>query len=149
VYYNLIRGQHGDRYADIDEHPRWAFGHGLSYSTFQYSGASLDKATYKADENITVTLTVTNKGPLDGTHVVQIYIFDVVASVTLPVQELKAFQRVTLSRGESRQISITLSASDLTIVTADGRTIVEPGAFELRIAQASDAILLKLPFTIE
>jgi beta-glucosidase len=149
VYYNLVRGQHGDRYADLDEQPMWAFGHGLSYSRYQYAEGSLDKSVYSRDDNITATITIRNHGPLDGTEIVQVYLFDVVASVTWPLQELKAYQRVDIKNGESKQISITIRAADCSIVTADGKRIVEAGDFEFRVGQASDSIALKLPFTIQ
>lgn len=149
VYYNLIRGQHGDRYADLTELPRWAFGFGLSYSTFQYSNPSLNKQVFSIDEDIIVTFTLTNRGPYDGDEIVQIYISDLVASVTWPIQELKAFQRVSVPAYQAVTVTITLKSSDCTIVTPDGKRIVEPGDFELRIAQASDNLVLRLPFSIQ
>jgi beta-glucosidase len=149
VYYNLIRGQHGDRYADLSEKPQWAFGHGLSYSTFQYSGASLNKNVFSADEDIIVTVTISNKGPYDGAEIVQIYISDIVASVTWPDQELKAFQRVDVPANQATQVKLVIKSSDCTIVTPDGDRVVEPGDFELRIAQASDNVVVRLPFSIQ
>jgi beta-glucosidase len=149
IYYNLIRGQHGDRYSDLTELPRWAFGYGLSYSTFQYSNPSLNKDVFSIDEDIIVKFTLTNRGPYDGDEIVQIYISDIVASVTWPIQELKAFQRVSVPAYQAVQVTIVVKSADCTIVTPDGKRVVESGDFELRIAQASDNLILRLPFSIQ
>jgi beta-glucosidase len=149
VFYNIIRGQHGDSYADLTFSPQWAFGHGLSYSKFVYSGAILDKSVYRATDELTVTLSVKNQGPYDGSEVIQIYIYDLVTSGTWPVQELKAYKKVFLQGGETQKVVIKLKASELSVVTPAGVRVVEPGDFELRVAQASDKILYKFPFRIQ
>jgi beta-glucosidase len=148
VYYNAIRGHHGESYADSSYRPRWAFGYGLSYSTFVYSDASLSQTVFKKEDDIVLSLTVTNKGPYDGVDVVQVYVSDLVTSATWAVQELKAFERVALANGESRKLRIVLKAADCSIVNASAVRVVEPGDFELRIGQASDNILFRLSFSI-
>jgi beta-glucosidase len=147
VCYNLVRGQHGS-YADIDERPRWPFGHGLSYSKFAYSNASLNKREYSKDEDIIVTVTVTNNGPYDGVDIVQVYLTDVVTSVTWLTQELKGFARVALTVGEAKTLNIVIKSSACSTVNAAGVRVVEEGAFELSIGQVSDRPLFQLKFSI-
>ena len=87
-------------YLDYGAYPLFPFGYGLSYTTFGYSGIALDKAVYGKDDDITVSLTLANTGNCDGTEVVQVYVRDLVGSITRPVKELKAFDRVALMAGE-------------------------------------------------
>jgi beta-glucosidase len=148
VYYNRIPGQHGTHYADCPGTPRWAFGYGLSYSKFAYSGASINKLKFTKNENITVKFTITNQGPYDGVEIVQVYISDLITSVTWPVQELKAFQRVSLKAQEAKVVLITFMSSDCSIVAGNGKRVVESGDFQLRIGRASDEILFQIQFTI-
>jgi beta-glucosidase len=148
VYYNRIPGQHGTHYADCPGTPRWAFGYGLSYSKFAYSGASINKLKFTKNENITVEFTVTNQGPYDGAEIVQVYISDLETSVTWPEQELKAFERVSLKAQEAKLVRITFKSSDCSIVVANGMRLVESGGFELRIGQSSDKILIRIQFMI-
>ena len=149
IFYNEVRGQHGNEYADMVEAARWPFGYGLSYSTFRYTSAKLDKKTYTKDDDITVTLTVSNRGSYDGACVVQFYVYDMVTSATWAVQELKEFRRVWLKKGESQQISVTIKASDCSIVNAAGQRVVEPGQFELRVSDSATNYYHKLKFTIQ
>jgi beta-glucosidase len=147
VHYNLIRGLHGG-YADLPTDPQWAFGYGLSYSQFTYSDAALDKSQYFLGDEIVLSLMVWNKGPLDGTEIVQFYLHDRVVSAAWPSLELKAFQRVTLKSGEYRTIEIRLNASECSIVDAQGNRVVEPGWFEAHVGKAANDILFKLSFSI-
>lgn len=149
IFYNEVRGQHGNEYADMVEAARWPFGHGLSYSTFKYTSAKLDKKTYTKDDDIKVTLTVSNRGDYDGACVVQFYLYDLVTSATWAVQELKEFKRVWLKKGESQQITVTIKASDCSIVNAAGQRVVEPGQFEIRVSDSATNYYHKLKFTIE
>src|SRR5690606_23179708 len=86
-------------YLDVTNEPLYPFGYGLSYTTYTYSNIQLDKTNMKADEKITATVTVTNSGNYDGEEVVQLYIRDLVGSVTRPVKELKGFQKISLKKG--------------------------------------------------
>jgi beta-glucosidase len=149
VYYNQIRGQHGSNYADFTQSPQWAFGHGLSYSTFSFSDVKIDKTTYTVGEDIILTFTIWNKGPLAGAQVVQIYIHDVIASVSWPNMELKGHKRVFLAANEQQNIEVRIKTEDCSVVNADAERVVEPGDFELWFGTAASNILLKLPFAIQ
>ena len=143
VYYNQIRGQHGDRYADLTQDPAFAFGEGLSYTTFEYSDpvitgvASNADGTFAADDAVHAEVTLTNTGSRPGTEVVQAYISDVVTTYSWADLELKSFQRVTLEPGESATVSFEIPVAECTIVDADARRIVEPGEFELLVGHSS------------
>jgi len=121
-------------YLDFGAYPLFPFGYGLSYTTFAYSGIGLNKDTYKADDTISVTFTLSNTGTYDGTEVAQVYIRDLVGSITRPVKELKAFQRVSLKAGESRTITLEIPVQELAFVGLDGIKKVEPGEFRLWVA---------------
>jgi beta-glucosidase len=149
VYYNRVRGTHGEEYADMTFAPQWAFGHGLSYSNFVYTAATIDKSVCTASGVITVTVSITNQGPVAGMEIVQIYIHDRVTSATWAVQELKAFKRVTLQSGQTQKVNFSISVGELSIVNAAGVRTIEAGDFELRVAQASDKILFRLPLKVQ
>ena len=121
-------------YLDYGAYPLFPFGYGLSYTTFAYSGIGLDKETYKADDTLSVSFTLTNTGACDGTEVAQVYIRDLVGSITRPVKELKAFERVSLKAGESRSLTVKIPVQELAFVGLDGVKKVEPGDFQLWVA---------------
>ena len=121
-------------YLDYGAYPLFPFGYGLSYTQFAYSGITLDKAAYRPGDEIRVSLTLANTGDYDGTEVVQVYVRDLVGSITRPVKELKAFQRVTLKAGESRNLTLTVPVSDLAFYGLDGVKKVESGDFQLWVA---------------
>ena len=121
-------------YLDYGAYPLFPFGYGLSYTTFAYSGIGLDKEVYKADDTITVTFTLANTGKYDGTEVAQVYIRDLVGSITRPVKELKAFERVSLEAGESRTLTVKIPVQELAFVGLDGVKKVEAGDFQLWVA---------------
>ena len=121
-------------YLDYGAYPLFPFGYGLSYTTFAYSGIALDKAMYGKDDEITVSLNLTNTGDCDGTEVVQVYVRDLVGSLTRPVKELKAFERVALKAGESRSLTFGIPVSELAFYGLDGVKKVEPGDFQLWVA---------------
>jgi beta-glucosidase len=118
-------------YTDAPNEPLFPFGFGLSYTTFSYSDPRLSAAEMGRDGEIRVSVTLTNSGPRAGAEIVQLYVRDLVASVTRPVKELKGFQKVELAAGQSREVAFTLKASDLAFYTAAGRWEAEPGAFEV------------------
>ena len=105
VYYNQIRGQHGDRYADLTQEPLFAFGEGLSYTTVEYSNLRLDSDVVRADETITCRITLTNTGKRPSTETIQAYITDTVTSATWAERELKAFTQATIQPGESVDVA--------------------------------------------
>ena len=139
VYYNQIRGQHGNRYADLTQDPAFAFGEGLSYTTFAYGEVVIDGADtpFATDGTVHASVTLTNTGDRPGIEVVQAYVGDLVTSYSWTDRELKAFRRVELQPGESATIEFDIPVADCTIVDPDARRIVEPGEFELLIGHSS------------
>jgi beta-glucosidase len=121
-------------YLDYGAYPLFPFGYGLSYTTFAYSGIALDREAYGTEDTVQVTFTLANTGARAGTEVVQIYVRDLVGSITRPVKELKHFERVALEPGESRTLTVGIPVSDLAFVGLDGVKKVEPGEFQLWVA---------------
>jgi beta-glucosidase len=118
-------------YTDVPNDPLYPFGYGLSYTTFTYSDPKLSAAEIGRDGTLQVAVTVTNSGQRPGVEVAQLYVRDLVGSVTRPIKELKGFQKVDLQPGQSREVTFTLKASDLAFYTAAGKWEVEPGAFKV------------------
>ena len=141
VYYNQIRGQHGNRYADLTQDPAFAFGEGLSYTTFEYGEPTVtnvpESGAFGETDTVHAEITLTNTGDRKGTEVVQLYIGDIVTSYSWTDRELKAFQRVKLEPGESKTIAFDIPVSDCTIVDSRAHRIVEPGEFEVLIGHSS------------
>ena len=127
--------------------PLYAFGYGLSYTRFTYSGLELQKGT-EMETLQTVACTVTNTGNRDGEEVVQLYIGDKVASVSQPPLLLKAFQRIFLKKGESRQVIFHLKKDDLAIYDSEMNYVVEPGEFKVMVGAASNDIRLEGEFVL-
>ena len=121
-------------YLDYGAYPLFPFGYGLSYTTFAYSGIALDREAYGTEDTVQVSFTLANTGARAGTEVVQIYVRDLVGSITRPVKELKHFERVALEPGESRTLTVGIPVSDLAFVGLDGVKKVEPGEFQLWVA---------------
>ena len=135
-------------YLDYGAYPLFPFGYGLSYTTFRYSDIALDREVYAEDGTIDVSFTLTNTGECDGTETVQVYVRDLVGSVTRPVKELKAFERVALKAGESRRLNVRIPVADLAFYGLDGVKKVEPGDFQLWVA-ADSASGEPLSFQVE
>ncbi|MBO6769162.1 MAG: beta-glucosidase BglX [Erythrobacter sp.] len=127
------------RYLNTPNDPLYRFGYGLSYTSFGYSPATLSAASMGPGGSITARATVTNTGDRAGEEVVQLYVRDLVGSVTRPVQELKGFEKVMLQPGEARTVSFTLRPEDLAFTRADMTHGWEPGEFQLWIAPSSGA----------
>ncbi len=119
------------KYLDVMNTPLYPFGYGLSYTTFQYSDITLSKNEIAPGAKIDVILTVTNTGNYDGEEVIQFYIRDMVASVTRPLKELRGFYKVFFKKGESKQLTFTLSAEDLKFYDKDMNWTAEPGDFKV------------------
>ena len=150
IYYNGIRGQHGDRYADLSQDPQFAFGEGLSYTTVEYSDLVVHTPEVARDETIRAHLTLTNTGARPATETVQVYVRDLVTSVTWADKELKSFRQVVVHPGESVVVDLELPAAACTIVDADGNRIVEGGTFDLLVGPSSrPADLLTASFDID
>lgn len=126
-------------YLDAGDGPRYPFGYGLTYTSFDYSEPSLSADTLSADGSITVSCNVTNTGSREGSEVVQLYVRDLAGSLVRPVKELKDFSRVTLAPGETRTVSFTLPATALSFTRADGTFGPEPGEFNLWVASDSQS----------
>ncbi|PAL19895.1 beta-glucosidase BglX [Sphingopyxis sp. GW247-27LB] len=125
------------RYLNTPNTPLYPFGYGLSYTSFTYSPVTLSKASIKPGEPLTASVTVTNSGARDGEEVVQLYVRDLVGSVTRPVRELKGFRKIPLKKGESKTVSFTLTDADLAFTRADMSWGAEPGDFKLWIGPSS------------
>lgn len=149
VYYNhkntgrpAAPGQTGrcyrSNYLDIVNEPLYAFGHGLSYTTFNISEPTLDRDTFSAGGRITASARVSNTGGRDGEVVVQLYIRDVAASVTRPVKELKGFRIIALRKGEVQTVTFEVTEREIAFLNADFVRRPEAGEFRLWIAQSSD-----------
>jgi beta-glucosidase len=119
------------RYTDLPNDPLYPFGYGLGYTSFSYSEPRLSASEMGRDGQITVGVTVTNTGKRAGAEIAQLYVRDLVGSVTRPVKELKGFQRVELPPGQSREVTFTIRPADLAFYTAQGRWEAEPGAFKV------------------
>jgi len=137
-------------YLDRSITPLYPFGYGLSYTTYAISALTLDKRSMKAiGDKIMVTATLQNSGSVDGEMVVQLYIRDLVGSVTRPVKELKGFQKIALKAGESRQVTFELRSEELAFYGIDMKKKTEPGSFRLWVAQSSDDNENETGFTVE
>jgi len=137
VYYNQIRGQHGDRYADLTQEPLFAFGEGLSYTTVTYSDLTVAEPDVPPGGVVMATVRLTNTGTRPSRETVQAYVSDLTTSVTWAEQELKAFTQVDVAPGETVDVEVEIPASRCSLVTPDGRRVVEPGEFELRVGPSS------------
>jgi len=124
-------------YIDSENTPLYPFGHGLSYTTFEYSNLRLNGATFSTENDITVSVDVKNSGNRDGKEVVQLYIRDVVGSVTRPVKELKGFELVDIKSGDTKTITFTLNKTTLGFYNNQGEYIVEPGDFKVFVGGSS------------
>jgi beta-glucosidase len=123
--------------------PQWPFGFGLSYTTFAYSDLKLGKETMNVRETLDVSVTVKNTGSREGAEVVQLYLTDTYGSVSRPVRQLRRFDRVALQPGESRTVSWTLTASDLSYIGLENRRIIEPGGFTVSVEKLSRNFVLE------
>lgn len=129
------------RYMDLPITPLYAFGYGLSYTTFDYGPVAVDRASIPAEGGrVTVSVAVTNSGPRAGDEVVQLYMRDPVASVSRPIQQLRGFRRVALAPGETRMVSFTLDAAHFAFWGQSGGWVIEPGLILLSVGSASDSI---------
>ena len=125
------------KYLDVDNSPLYPFGYGLSYTTFTYSDISLSNTTLKVNGRMTASVNVTNTGTRKGKETVQLYIRDMVGSISRPVKELKGFQQITLNPGETKKVSFSLSANDLKFYNADLKFVAETGDFKVFIGTNS------------
>ncbi|MFN8485928.1 MAG: glycoside hydrolase family 3 N-terminal domain-containing protein [Anaerolineae bacterium] len=139
VFYSQVRGQHGDRYADLTQEPLFPFGHGLSYTQYAYSNLRLASPTLAHGETAQVLVDVANVGGREGVEIVQVYVSDVVTSATWVNKALKGFARVALAPGETKTVTVELPWQSFEIVNAQGVEVVEPGEFEILVGPSSRA----------
>jgi beta-glucosidase len=118
-------------YSDVSNEPVYPFGYGLSYTTFEYGDISLNKAEVTMQDTVAVTVKVRNAGNREGSEVVQLYIRDLVGSVTRPVKELKGFRKIKLKAGEAQDVTFKLTAKDLSFYNSELKFVAEPGAFQV------------------
>ncbi|AWX44935.1 Beta-glucosidase [Flagellimonas maritima] len=128
-------------YLDVENTPLLPFGYGLSYTSFEYSDLVLDKTEIGQNESISATVSLTNVGNYDGEEVVQLYLRDMERSITPPIRELKGFQKVFLKKGESKKVTIKVSAEDLKFYNGNLEFVSEPGDFEVYVGTDSNASL--------
>jgi beta-glucosidase len=129
------------RYIDMPNEPLFPFGHGLSYTTFEYRDLVVETPVVAIDGTLAVSAVVQNSGARMADEVVQLYVRDLVGSVTRPLRELKGFRRVTLQPGESQAVRFELPVRELGFVGPDLRRAVEPGAFQVWVGGSSTAEL--------
>ncbi|MEY4586429.1 MAG: hypothetical protein RIT05_847 [Bacteroidota bacterium] len=134
-------------YIDLPNSPRYVFGYGLSYTSFQYGSVQLSTNTLLKGQSIQARVTVTNTGKYAGDEVVQLYLQDVVGSIVRPVRELKAFEKVRLNPGESREVIFTLDPAALSFFNDKLELVAEPGLFHIYIGGNSQATQ-KASFTL-
>lgn len=124
-------------YSDVENTPLYPFGHGLSYTTFKYSDLKISNPSFLIGDEVKISVKVSNTGNKDGKEVVQLYIRDLVSSITRPVKELKGFELVELKVGETKTINFTLNNEILGFYDNEGNFIVEPGAFMVFVGGSS------------
>ncbi len=135
-------------YNDESIFPKYEFGYGLSYTSFQYSNLQMSKKKMKANEQIEVSVTITNTGKYDGEEIVQLYLRDKVGSIVRPVKELKDFQKISLKTGEAKTIKFIISKEKLSFYNQQLQWVAEPGDFDLMIGASSRDIRLNDKFEL-
>lgn len=138
--YNIRNGR---TYMYFQGKPLYAFGHGLSYTSFAYNSIATNKETLEKNKEITVSVSVTNSGKRDGDEVVQLYVKSIESAIQQPIKALKSFQRIFLKAGETKTVALTLKAKNLEYWnTTKQQFELEKGQIEIQVGSASDAILL-------
>ena len=136
--YDITKGQ---TYMYFRDKPLYVFGHGLSYTQFQYGPVQLSKNTATTDDQLTATVDVTNTGSRDGDEVVQCYVHAQTASVPMPIRQLWAFQRVAIPKGQTKTVTLPLETKSFGHWSqAQQKFVVEPGKFDIQVGAASDDI---------
>ncbi|HLN72501.1 MAG TPA: glycoside hydrolase family 3 C-terminal domain-containing protein, partial [Prolixibacteraceae bacterium] len=137
VYYNRKPYVHESPYINGEYSPLYPFGFGLSYTSYKYSNLKLSTSKINTGQPVEVSVDVTNTGDREGNEIVQLYIRDLVSSVTRPVQELKDFARISLAKGETKTVTYLITADKLQFYGLDMKRIVEPGEFEVQVGKNS------------
>jgi beta-glucosidase len=137
VYYNSKPYVHEADYIDGEYSPLYPFGFGLSYTQYDYTNLMVNPGKVNTGDPVKVTIDVTNSGEMDGYEIVQLYIRDIVSTVTRPVKELKDFQRIHLKKGETKTVEFTITPDKLQYFGPDMIRVVEPGEFEVHVGRNS------------
>ena len=137
------------RYIDLPKTPLFAFGRGLSYTTFRYSDLKISPSNIPVNGKATVSVQIENTGKVEGTEVVQLYVRDKVSSVTTPILALKGFKRITLKPGESGTVHFEIGFDALSLWNREMKHVVEPGMFIIKVGSASDDIRLQGNLTVD
>jgi beta-glucosidase len=137
------------KYLDLPSTPLFPFGHGLSYTKFEYSNLQISPEKIRPDGKVKVSVDVKNAGEKKGDEVIQVYIHDVVGSVTRPVKELKGFKRITLESNKKRTLEFTLGPEELSFTNREMKQVIEPGTINVMIGKSSEDIQLKGKFEVE
>lgn len=147
-YYNQYEGWHGGRYMDIEAGNVYDFGFGLSYSDFEYKNIRLSKSRIGKDEEIEVSVDITNNGAYDGKETAQLYINDIVSSVMTPVKQLRGFKKVFIKSGDTKTVTMRITPEDLSFINTNCVRTVESGEFEIMVGKSSCEYLTAL-LTVE
>ena len=135
-------------YLDVSNEPLYPFGYGLSYTTFEYSDISIQPAIVTQVQPVTVRCKVTNTGKRAGDEVVQLYVRDILSSVTTYEKNLVGFDRIHLNPGETKELTFTIEPRDLQLLNSDNHWVVEPGDFKVMVGASSEDIRLNDRFTV-
>ncbi len=150
-YYNFKPAKlnrHWKAYVTHPLTPLWEFGHGLSYTEFEYTDLKISPGVIHPGDHVTISLDVKNVGDRAGREVVQLYIDDVISSVVTPVIELRGFDKISLEPGEQKSVSFQLTPHDLSLLNMDMERVVEPGTFEVMVGRSCKDIRLKGSFEV-
>lgn len=148
VYYNYSPTKKRKTYRNLDAKPLYEFGYGLSYTEFTYSNLTMSSRTIGMTDNIQISVDVKNSGQCPGEEVVQLYVNDVLSTVTTPVRDLRAFKKIRLDPGQSQTVSFTLTPEHLMLLDRNLQWNVEPGGFIVMIGHSSQDIRLKDHFNV-
>lgn len=143
------REKPGRDYVFSSPDPLFCFGYGLSYTTFEYKNLQIENTLERGGSTVNVSCQLTNTGNYDGAEVVQLYVRDVVSSVTTPVKALKAFDKVYLKRGETKTVRLQVAKEDLMLWNRQMQRVLEPGQFEVYIGASTEDIRLKDSFEVK
>ncbi len=149
VYYNHMPSKAGKQYVNMTGKPLYEFGYGLSYTSYEYSNLQINPLAFHPAGEVTISVDVENVGQRAGKEVVQLYINDVLSSVTTPVKELKEFEKVTLESGEKKRVTFQLTSEDLCLLDRHMEWKVEPGTFEVMVGSSSQDIRLRGKFEVK
>ena len=148
-YYNFSATKRGAKYVDMPATPLYEFGFGLSYTTFEYSNLSILPKEINNEGDVEIMADVTNTGPIKGDEVVQLYINDVISSISRPVKELKGYEKISLEPGEKKTVKFKLLPEDLSLFDRDMNVAVEPGTFKVMVGTSSMDIKLRGEFEVK